>query len=86
MAYEVRGTKTFARQLARISPKSQRERIETAVDGLAIEPRPRQAEKLKGNWIPYWRLRVGEYRVLYEIDDDSRVVLVNRVNSRQVGY
>ena len=54
------------------------ERVATAVRALALDPRPSGATKLQGFRPPAWRLRVGEYRIVYEIH--ARDVLVIVVN------
>ena len=50
----------------------------------ADEPRPRDARKLRGR--DDYRLRVGVYRVLYEIDDENRIITVFRVRHRREVY
>ncbi len=52
---------------------------------LADEPRPRGGKALKGHK-DLFRIRVGEYRVVYEIDDATRVVTVTRVRLRAQAY
>lgn len=59
--------------------------IDAAILGLAADPRPPQSIKLKGTKSGY-RRRVGNYRVLYAIDDVSREVLVARVKDRKDAY
>lgn len=54
-----------------------RDRIETAIDGLAAEPRPRGATK---------RIRVSDYRIVYAVDDAERLVLVARIAHRREVY
>jgi len=57
-------------------------RIITAIQGLANNPRPPGCRKLTGSEND-WRIRVGDYRVLYEIADEIRIVRVNRVGHRR---
>ena len=52
---------------------------------LPEDPRPRGTKSLKGHPGLY-RIRVGEYRVVYEIDDAARVVTVTRVRLRAQAY
>jgi mRNA interferase RelE/StbE len=52
---------------------------------LADDPRPHGSEKLKGSRDQY-RLRVGTYRVIYEIRDDRLIVLVLRIGHRKDVY
>lgn len=58
-----------------------------AIRALAAEPRPRGAALLAGTGPDrIWRIRVGDYRVLYEIQDDLLVVLVVRLGHRREIY
>ena len=61
------------------------DRVKKAVDGLIVDPRPRGAIKLKGE-DNLWRIRVGDYRVVYAIEDEQLVVLVVRVANRKDAY
>jgi mRNA interferase RelE/StbE len=61
-----------------------RRRILQAIGKLADNTRPPGCKKLKG-WDAY-RIRVGDYRVIYEIHDDILVVLVVRVAHRREAY
>lgn len=56
-----------------------------AIRALAINPRPPGCRKLVGSKSD-WRIRVGDYRVIYEIADAIRVVRVNRVRHRREVY
>ena len=60
-------------------------RVDSRILALAEEPRPRGATKLKGQENLY-RIRVGDYRVVYEIDDAERVIVVARVRHRREVY
>ncbi len=61
-----------------------RGRIEVAIDALSTEPRPRGAVKLAGR--DDFRIRVGEYRIVYAVDDAERLVLVARIAHRREVY
>ncbi|MCL4830918.1 MAG: type II toxin-antitoxin system RelE/ParE family toxin [Caldilineaceae bacterium] len=65
-------------------PKEYTRLVSQHIDALADEPRPRDARKLRGR--DDYRLRVGVYRVLYEIDDAKRVVTIFRVKHRREAY
>ena len=54
------------------------------IDGLAENPRPPDAKKLEAE--RGYSLRVGVYRILYEIDDTARTVTVLRVRHRREAY
>ncbi|MDB6023523.1 MAG: plasmid stabilization protein [Pedosphaera sp.] len=58
------------------------DRIMVAIQGLASNPRPPGCRKLVGGKKD-WRIRVGDYRVIYEIADEIRIVRVNRVRHRR---
>ena len=60
-------------------------RISATIDALEINPRPSGCVKLAGE-DNVWRVRVGEYRVLYEVHDDRLVVLVIRIAKRSEAY
>jgi mRNA interferase RelE/StbE len=60
-------------------------RIAARIDSLENNSRPRGAVKLKGS-VASFRIRVGQYRVLYTIDDESRIVQVTRVRHRKDAY
>ncbi len=60
-------------------------RLLQSMDSLASDPRPRQSHKLSGSENSY-RLRVGDYRVLYQVDDDTRLVTIFRVGHRREVY
>lgn len=59
-------------------------RIMTAIDQLAADPRPPGCKKLTRRDV--WRIRVGDHRALYEIDDQKRIVLVVDVGHRSAIY
>jgi mRNA interferase RelE/StbE len=66
-------------------PISIQRRVRTLIDGLATEPRPRGTEAMVGIDNSY-RLRVGDYRVVYAIDDAERQVIIARVGHRRDVY
>lgn len=61
------------------------ERILAKIEVLATNPRPPGCKKLRGP-TRLWRLRVGDYRVVYQIDDDNRVVDISIVRHRGEAY
>ena len=61
-----------------------RERIGKAIDALAADPRPPGAVELAGH--DDFRIRVGDYRVVYAVDDTERLVLVARIAHRREVY
>lgn len=59
-------------------------RVFEAVESLATDPRPSGSKKLVGT--DQWRIRVGEYRIIYEIHDGHMLILVVRVAHRREVY
>lgn len=82
--YRIEITRAAAKQLTRIDTRD-RQRIETAIAGLAVVPRPAGCKALVGRDAT-WRIRIGDYRVLYEIHDDRLVVVIVRVAHRRDVY
>lgn len=60
-------------------------RLVPRIENLGSEPRPRGCRKLRG-FRDLWRLRVGDYRVVYIVDDNARVVQVTRIAHRREVY
>ncbi|MEH1854151.1 MAG: type II toxin-antitoxin system RelE/ParE family toxin [Nostoc sp.] len=84
MSYEVKFS-TGAKKQFRKLPLEVQERIQTKINDLAIEPRPNGVKKLQGDDNSY-RIRVGDYRVVYELDDDVLIVTVIKVGHRSEIY
>ncbi|WP_241997135.1 type II toxin-antitoxin system RelE/ParE family toxin [Rhodococcus sp. SMB37] len=74
-------TPAAARQLRTFEPAGHR-RIHAAIALLAAEPRPPAATRPVGGH-GQWRVRTGNYRIVYEIDDTRILVLVFRVGQRR---
>jgi len=82
-------TKTASRRVEKEIadlPRQIRERVIQAVGDLATDPRPRSVRKLAGEMHGAWRIRVGDYRVLYDIDDDRQVIVILAVVHRREAY
>jgi len=82
--YRIEITRAAAKQLRRIDNRD-RQRIESAIADLAEAPRPAGCKPLVGRDAT-WRIRIGDYRVLYEVHDDRLVVVVIRVAHRRDVY
>lgn len=81
--YKITITSRAERELRRLD-KSVKNRIVSAIQALAQNPRPHGCLKVKGEEL--WRIRVGDWRVGYGIDDRARVVDVIRVDHRSQFY
>ena len=82
--YEVLLERRVERELERL-PAGAFGRVIQHLQRLAENPRPHGCRKLVGSQSD-WRIRVGEYRVVYEIDDEAEVVRVMRVRRRKDIY
>lgn len=83
-SYKVFFKPSADRQLRKLSDGLQR-RIVGEVEALARIPRPRGVVKLAGHE-NLWRIRVGDYRIVYEIHDSRLVILVLRLAHRKDVY
>jgi len=83
MSYSIVIEARAQRQLRGIESVT-RQRISVAIDGLAANPRPPGCRKLQGR--NAWRIRIGDYRVIYEIEDDKLIVTVIEVGHRRDIY
>lgn len=83
MIYSVRIKRSAAKDLERL-PVRDRIQLAAAIDQLAA--RPTQGAVLKGTLRGLRRIRVGRYRVIYEVQDEVLVVLVVRVAARGSAY
>jgi mRNA interferase RelE/StbE len=82
--YSVVFARSARRELERLETGVAR-RILARVEVLAQEPRPSGCVKLQGA-TDLWRLRVGEYRVIYAVDEKARLVDVRVVRHRSDAY
>lgn len=85
MAHAVGIKKSAAKDLEGVGDADARVRIADAIDSLAATPRPDGCVKVQG-LDSTWRIRVGNYRVLYEVDDKASTVLVVAVGNRKEVY
>jgi len=81
--YVVRIKRSAEKEMDRL-PERVFERLVEAILSLERDPRPRGVKKLRG--VEDYRLRVGQYRILYSVDDRERVVVVFAVGHRRDVY
>lgn len=67
-------------------PKEITRRIDAAILELSHDPRPAGCKKLRSKSPQGWRIRVGDYRVLYQIDDAAKRVMIYRIGHRRNIY
>ena len=83
MTYAIDILRIAQKQLARID-RTQQPRVIAAIRELAAEPRPPGCTKLSGRCA--WRIRIGPYRVIYEIHDQRLLILVVAIGDRKNVY
>ena len=83
MTYTVQILPVAVRTIRKLPPEAKR-RIEAVIELLADDPRPRAAKKLTAR--PEWRVRTGDYRVLYRIEDSVLTVVVVHAGHRRDVY
>jgi mRNA interferase RelE/StbE len=84
VSYQVEVTREALRALSKLD-KPIRRRVQSAIDELQADPRPHGAIALQGLSGAY-RIRIGEYRVIYTINDDKLVVVVVDLGHRREIY
>lgn len=81
--YQIVIEKQVQKQLARISPPYY-SKIVAVLQHLAIDPRPQGYKKLKGR--PGYRVRVGDYRIIYNLNDNILTVYILAIGNRRDVY
>ena len=82
--YSIKILRKAAKELRKIDRQYQG-RIAEAIDALERDPRPHGCKKMQGYESRY-RIRVGDYRVIYDIEDEQVVVVVLRIRHRKDAY
>ena len=84
MSYRIEIKRSAAKALKKI-PKASRKRIVEKIDSLAESPPNPDTTKMKGN-NPFHKVRIGDYRIVYEIQEDVLVILVVKIGHRKDIY
>ena len=85
MKYAVALERAAARFLLRLRDAKLKKRLDDAIEALSDDPRPNGCRKLAGTSDRY-RIRVGDYRIIYRIDDGKVTVLVLVIGHRREVY
>ncbi len=84
-SYRLRIKASAGKELAAVGTKADRARIVAKIQALASNPRPHGSEKLAG-FDDRYRVRQGNYRVVYLIDDVAREVMIYKIGDRKDVY
>ena len=82
--YELRLARSARKELEALSD-AMLARIARQLDALVTAPRPRGCKKLRGA-TDLWRVRVGDYRIIYRVDDEASVIEVRAIRDRKDAY
>ena len=85
MSYGVEVSRSALKGLASLPPEVGR-RFAARIEALADDPRPPGTRSLKGDMEGLRRLRVGDYRAIYHVNDDERTIAILRVGHRGSVY
>jgi mRNA interferase RelE/StbE len=83
VSYSLRIKRSAEKELRRL-PKADLRRVVERIEGLAREPRPTGCEKLFGESV--YRVRQGDYRILYAIDDEQHLIEIIKIGHRREVY
>lgn len=83
-AYRIDIRPRARRALRQLDPRVRRT-VAQAIDSLAIDPRPADVKALTGHH-PYLRIRIGDYRVVYTVDDQAHVITIALAGHRREVY
>lgn len=78
--YEIEIARSAEKQLRRL-PRTDRERVVSAIASLATDPFPKGVRKLSG-YDDVFRVRIGRYRILYSIEESALTVLILKIGHR----
>ncbi len=83
MLYIVTFRTSAVKELRKL-PTAARKQVSEVIDTLALQPRPHGVKKMAG--VDAWRIRVGDYRVIYSIVDGQLVVEIIKIGNRREVY
>ncbi len=84
MSYHLVIANSAKRDMRRLEPSLQ-QRVAIRLQILSDTPRPSGVKKLRDRE-NQWRIRIGDYRVIYEIDDDEHLIVILRIKHRREAY
>ncbi|WP_353661255.1 type II toxin-antitoxin system RelE/ParE family toxin [Hydrogenimonas sp. SS33] len=84
MDYRILFDKKAEKDLKKIDKVWQKKILQSVREAIAKEPY--RGKRLLGNWSPFFRWRVGDYRIIYDIDDTTVTIEVIRIRHRKEVY
>ena len=84
MPWQIEFTAKAERQFGKLT-RAVQERLSPHINALALDQRPPGCKKLKGAG-DFWRIRVGDYRIIYQIHDRALIVLIVTIGDRKDVY
>jgi mRNA interferase RelE/StbE len=85
MNYEVRVSDSASKEIKNL-PKSDIGKVVSKIQSLSLNPRPSGCKKLIGTPEELWRIRSGNYRIIYSIKDKVKIVEIRRIGNRKDIY
>ena len=85
MKYKVQIAESAAKALEKI-PKRDKDKIVEKIEYLGLDPRPNGYVKLQGSKVTMYRIRYGDYRIVYTVKDEILLVLVLEIGNRKEIY
>ncbi len=83
--YNISIKKTASKELERL-PNKTIILITNSIYTLSTEPRPIGCKKIKGSKMDLWRIRIGDYRVIYSVDEEVKIIDIKKVGHRKDVY
>ena len=80
--YDIAVRRSAAKELEKSVAHQDRDRIVEAIDALAEDPRPHRCVKVRGAPAGTFRIRAGDYRIIYVVRDNNHMVIVARITRR----
>lgn len=83
--YSITFKKSAEKEIYKL-PSPVAKRVSIAIDKLARNPRPVGSKKLEGQKENLWRIRIGDYRIIYSIEDEIKIVEIRKIGHRKDIY
>jgi mRNA interferase RelE/StbE len=85
VSYKVTFAKSAIKELQKL-PKKAIQKIAPSIDALESDPRPSGCKKMQSVEANLYRIRVGDYRIIYKVEDEIQIVHVRKIGHRRDVY